>query len=89
MAILTGALEATGTSMVIPMEDMEDMARDPQTLARTTSLTLLSQTEELLRLIPRLMLKQVLALVLEALAMGSGVWEDLGLAASEVMVLEV
>ena len=46
MATLMGASEATGTSMVIPMEDMEDMARDPQTLARTTLLTPLNRTEE-------------------------------------------
>merc|ERR1711936_32857 len=45
--------------MVIPMEeDMADMARDLLTLERTT----LSRTEELQRLIPRLMLKQDLAL---------------------------
>merc|ERR1711974_393087 len=68
--------------MATRMEGMSGMARGLLTLARTTSLTPLSPTEELQRLIPRLMLKQVLASVL-------GVWEDLGLGASEVMVLEV
>ena len=90
MVILTGdCTEATAINMATRMEGMAGMARGPLTLARTTSLTPLSPTEELQRLIPRLMLKQVLALVLEALAMGLGVWEDLGLGASEVMVLEV
>merc|ERR1719400_732033 len=86
MVILMGdCTEATATNMATRMEGMAGMARGPLTLTRTTLLTLLSPTEELQRLIPRLMLKQVLALE----AMGSGVWEDLGLGASEVMALEV
>ena len=55
MVILMEVMEAMATNMAIPMEDMADMARDLLTLARTT----LSQTEELQRPIPRLMLKQV------------------------------
>ena len=82
MVILMGdCTEATAINMATRMEAMAGMARGPLTLARTTLLTLLSPTEELQRLIPRLMLKPVLALE----AMGSGVWEDLGLGASEVM----
>merc|ERR1711881_570641 len=81
MAMVT----VTVTNTAILMEDMAGMARDQPTLARTTLLTPLSRTEELQRLIPRLMLKQDLALE----AMGSGALEGLGLGASEVMVSEV
>merc|ERR1719400_2777697 len=84
MVILMGdCTEATAINMATRMEGMAGMARGLLTLARTTLLTLMSPTEELQRLIPRLMLKQVLALeALEALeAMGSGVLVDLGLGA--------
>merc|ERR1712038_515150 len=71
--------------MVIPMvEDMEDMARDLLTLARRT----LSRTEELQRLIPRLiprlMLKQDSAL--EAMEDSTG---EVCMEASVVLVWEV